>query len=707
MAQGGGLEELLLPTLDVDDVAVVWSAAVDAYLHNPALVPPNVERGRTVCAECGCEEFDQPFGGGPFTTPALNNMPWVAPGRPETAAFLGVRVKPGTEMALRNSVTSDGSDAWTSGLVGCGKATLTGVFQVVGLTSEAVRFGYAWFQTMLRGCDAPCDSSTLTVWLWCDQAASKGRRFLREARVVEFSIDDQDPNIHACQAIDVNVTWEIEDPRLFLAPVTLVDTHTSAWNIDMASTLCDTCQPSALCTPAQQGLVGIVISQVRELRPVELRGDRTWCPVGGYPLSDLQLFGGVNVAYPEAFTPYDPNRVKCDPCALYGIRLIWRMDIPATSNQLEFQTVRWVNGLWQSQSLAGIPCSCPIEVVELVKVHLVPSTTTPPGPPTVQRDVTSYNAKPTAGTECCVIRLNWLSGVHGNWASEPPPWLGSAQRVGFNPNPYVEGQIAPEISGWPPASCVITIRRDDCVEKSSDLGSCSDTDGPVRMYGNGSWAPIGWEHRITDPWPPPGRNIRVADQVTGSYPVLVYEPAQDADCVPGGAAYAHAIPPLSDPLLGSVASIDWCAPSSVCAYPVTIPAFGSEKLGTVIVTVTAGSGQIQWMRWAIWQRVPAWGDFNTTASRANYKAADPVAVGEIPILAPGQQVIFDGQQGQILLNCAQGVIESEQAGFGPYGMFTHPVLPGGVDYIFAMLPHPWTTPSDAWYKVQLVEWELP
>lgn len=707
MAPGGGGEELLLPTLDVDNVAVVWSRAVDEYLHNPILVPPTaLERGRTTCEDCDCEEFAQPFGGGPFTTPGLNAMPWVVAGRQETFDFLGVRVKPGTEMALRGSVTNDGADAWTSGTVGCGKATLTGTFQCVGLNSRAVRFGYNWFQAMLRQCDDPCTASVLTVWLWCDQAASSGRRFLREARVIEFAISDATVNVPACQAIEVHVTWEIEDPRLWGAATTLRDTVGTPWSIDLASNNCTTCAPVSLCSPTDQGLVSVVMDAVRELRPIELRNDHTWCPNGSYPLSDLQLFGGRQIASPEVFTNADPVKISCDPCATLGIRLVWRSDEFPDGPHYEFQTVRWANNAWESQDIP-IDCKCPVQIVELLHMHHVDEGSPPV--PVLHRDLTGYSGTPPDGGECCLVELHWTSKTGGTWTSGIPEWNTAAQRTAWSPNLPDENQDEPR-SGWPPIGCTMIIRRPACETRPGprNLIACSDTDGPVRLFSDGSWEPVGWLHRITDtPWPPPARNMRVVDQVTDNYKISVLVESVDADCVPGGLAAVHAIPPLVDPLLGTVGTVDWCMSSAVCVYPITIPPFGAEKLGTVIVTVRAGATQIQWLRWAIWELIPGFGDFTTPASRANYKTIEPVVVGEMPIVGAGQQVIFDGQQDRILLNCSLGIIESEQAGFGPNGMFRNPVLPGDVGYVFAMLPHPWATPTDATYKVELVTWELP
>jgi hypothetical protein len=114
---------------------------------------------------------------------------------------------------------------------------------------------------------------------------------------------------------------------------------------------------------------------------------------------------------------------------------------------------------------------------------------------------------------------------------------------------------------------------------------------------------------------------------------------------------------------------------------------------------------VKWLRWGLWERRHDWGNMDTVESREQYRTAEPVAVGEIPLLGAGQTVVFDGQQQRILLECASTVIETEAAVFGPSGVFTHPTLDGGREYIFAVIPYPWATPTDTWYRVDVVEWE--
>lgn len=731
---GHGIDDLLYPVVCIDGCNVVWSDAVDAYVHNPAVVGyPVVETGRTVCVDCGCgEEFGSPCNGDVFTNPLDDEMPWAVPGRPETYEFLGVRVKPGTELALAGSIVQSGGDDWTTGVLSAGKATLTGTFQIVGLSSRAVRYGYNWFARSVQfgpGCGTA--ASVLSVWTFCQSddpvewasgghvvwddddapvvwdVGASGRRYLRQARVIEFAVADDNPFLSACKGVEVNVTWEIEDSRLWLDSEVLVDTLGTAWPIDLSDpATADGCSVMARCDPSLLGMVQVPVSHARETRPVSLSQGGTWCPVGQFNLSDLQLFGGADVAVPEVFSAQTlAERVACDACAVFGIRLIWDQSVEPA--QFRFLTVRWVNPQWQLQTTAGIPCECPLEVVETLHIHYNDAD-----PPVLARDLAQYTGTLTAGSECCPIRLVWGSGSDGFFYQVAGPSVAGAPRVAWNANdPAQYADINPGQSGWPPAGCVITIDRPECAAVppvEGDLAACVGARLPVRLMTDGTWDPMGWtvDQSEGSVWPPAGSEVFIAEQVDTPVTDYVWVRSDDLACTPGGAGSMLA-PPLEDPFLDDVVGLpEWCEPSVKAAYPWVVSGRGCERLSTLVVTVGAGVAPVQFMRWAVWPRVEVYGDMDTAESRAHYSTFDPVAVGEVPVLGPGQSVTFNGQTGGIEFDCGQGSIgENELAGFGPSGVFTPPTLLGGADYLFVMLPHPWATPLDAWYRVEIAEWE--
>jgi hypothetical protein len=632
-------------------------------------------------------------------------MAWVVGGRPETEEFLGVRVLPGTEMALRGSVTKEGDDPWTSGTVGCGKSTLTGTFQIAGTTARGVRYGYQWFQRMVRWpCDCECESSTITLWLWCDEdVPDAGRRHLREARVVEWEIDDTNPNLGACYGMNVNVTWEIEDPRMWLDAELLVDTSETPWTIDLADAAhTDGCTPLTVCPDDPDDMTYVEWEEERPTRPITLRSDGTWCPIGNWLPTELQVFGGEAIAVVDSFVE---TETPCIGCGEYGIRLIYdtRTGNPVGGEGWAFETVRWTNHSWTLQR-AAIPCGCPIRVIETVHLYETPNSTE--GQPAVQhKDVATYSGEPSPGEDCCPVDLLWLSDRHGYFTTGALSRPGGAS---WHPSDVSPTYVDYRLSGFPPVGCTLIVNRPECVEASNfPFSACAVGARPVSLGLNGRWDPVGWGRDAADEWPPPGTEVVVSGQVDTPVRRGSWQPKDVVGCLPGGPDSATLLP-LVDPGDTLADLVEWCNPLVQSVWVTPILASECERQLTTIVTVAAGAGgSLRWLRWAIWPRVADYGDMATPDSRAQYRAVEPVALGEVPIIGAGQTVTFDGQRSVIALNCEGRDVPSELAGFGPAGLHEHPVLPPGQDYLFAVLAHPWTTPETAWYRVETVTWELP
>lgn len=268
--------------------------------------------------------------------------------------------------------------------------------------------------------------------------------------------------------------------------------------------------------------------RARREYPVVLRGDR-WCPVGDWVWSDVQQGGGEGyIVVQEALESVAKDWAPNSPCATRDCKPRYiRLVLDEVNSQTYFETIRWTNYAWDTPDpLAAVPCDCPVEILELVRITLDnegnPQTTT---------------SAPGSGEDCCYVALSWTATTIGNWSAiAAPDTLDLAPRTEWGSDLAAR----PFKSGWPPAGCRLVVHR-NCPAELPPTDDCPESvDCSVTLRPDGTWVSSSFDYdRATFPpvrcrWVINGQTTEpitewVNETVYGECQASCYEPDPLAD----------------------------------------------------------------------------------------------------------------------------------------------------------------------------------
>jgi len=245
---------------------------------------------------CGRLPFFTDENDGVYQTPELDDAPWFDASRPESGDFGGIFVT-----AIEGFDTLGSRDVSTNpfgSVVSQRKLDekiLTVTAVIVGRTCSGTQYGYRWLLSRLlrRDCDGVEDSS-LGLYDCCptedeveglsdEQIMDKFLRMMYRVRVGKDPeiIDRQGSCCGAgCQFTTLEVQWSfvLENQKLYRRPSLCLDEQ--SWGDDLKCLDWD-CPD---CDDTEYVEVEVVKDKVRF--PVEVRADRSYCPVGGWSLSE-------------------------------------------------------------------------------------------------------------------------------------------------------------------------------------------------------------------------------------------------------------------------------------------------------------------------------------------------------------------------------------------------------------------------------------
>lgn len=650
-----------LPVIDITPAGaatatrIVWSDATDAYVM-AATPKGRLDAVRTVCEGCGCAAMLVPPVGATFTTPTANGMPWIDGARAVTSEFLGARILPGTEIGVTQPLQQINGTDYNTGTLACGKATLTATIEIAGTTQAGVRFGAAWLRKQLTGgtctCGA-CNPMTVSLYSYCDAAAAAGpagtnagRRTLRKCRLTEWT--EEESEIDGCYGRVIGVTIEAEDPRLWLASQA-VASAAPASGAPFASLGCTT---FLVPSPGAWSTNNYTWTESRCTRPIELKPDGTFCPVGSWPMSDLIQAGG---ACNPTIVSYGTDTCK------RPVRLVYdRLAVPTPT--LNFEPVGWggVTG-------AGIPCDL-YPLLEITEIRY--------------RDTTAGNPFVTAAApsgDCCYyVNLGTFSSQFLGGAAAIAPVPGSLLW-----DPAWNGgnlQLGCKFIPWIPAcpSCPPTVNRTIVLNTGAQTWSTSGW-----TYNGGPLPPAGVSLVISGTG---GSNVSKTSILTTKGAICAIDPA----CTP---------PPAIRPAaaLGLCAQLN--AGTQACMRTVTLPVIPTERCGTITLTIPGVLDVINAWRVAIWDTT------GLAVTPAALWARDPVAIGDLTTIAAGNTLSVDSRDGIVATVCAAGTFPDEGLLAGLDGLWNHPTLAGGRTYTLAFVSALATPAAFPTVTVTLETWE--